>query len=108
MGNSLNKWYEQFGIVGVASDCLIIVLGILLGKMLFPSASGWNLVLVVIMVQLAHDILFYFLIVKPLPTGTNKMIDSYIFDYSFDGVFHECPYNDLTEMFNVEEIIKSL
>ena len=75
MGNSLNKWYEQFGIVGVASDCLIIVLGILLGKMLFPSASGWNLVLVVVMVQLAHDILFYFLIVKPLPTGTNKMID---------------------------------
>jgi len=27
------------------------------------------------MVQLAHDILFYLLIIKPLPTGTNKMID---------------------------------
>ena len=75
MGNSLNKWYEQFGIVAVASDCLIIVLGILLTKMLFPSASGWNLVLFAVVIQLVHDILFYFFIVRPLPTGTNKMID---------------------------------
>jgi hypothetical protein len=47
-------------------------------------------------------------IVANQPSGTNKLIDSYIFDYSFDGVIHECPYNDLSEMFNVEEIIKSL
>lgn len=75
MGNSLNKWYEQFGIVAVASDCLIIVLGILLAKMLFPTATGWNLVLFAVIIQLIHDVLFYFFIVKPLPTGTNKMID---------------------------------
>lgn len=47
-------------------------------------------------------------IVANQPSGTNKLIDSYIFDYSFDGLVHECPYNDLSEMFNVEEIIKSL
>jgi len=47
-------------------------------------------------------------IVANPPKGTNKLIDSYIFDYSFEGTPHECPYNDLTEMFNVNEIIKSI
>jgi hypothetical protein len=42
------------------------------------------------------------------PKGTNKLIDSYVFDYSFEGAPHECPYNDLGEMFNVNEIIKSI
>jgi ABC-type enterochelin transport system permease subunit len=51
------------------------VLGILLAKMLFPTATGWNLVLFAVIIQLIHDVLFYFFIVKPLPTGTNKMID---------------------------------
>lgn len=75
MGRSLNKWYDQFGIVAVASDCLIIVLGILLAKILFPSATGWNLVLFAVIIQLIHDVVFFFFIVKPLPTGTNRMID---------------------------------
>jgi uncharacterized protein YacL len=75
LGKSLNKWYDQFGIVAVASDCLIIVLGVMLAKIIFPSATGWNLVLLAVIIQLLHDVIFYFFIVKPLPTGTNKMID---------------------------------
>jgi hypothetical protein len=47
-------------------------------------------------------------IVANPPKGTNKLIDSYIFDYSFEGAPHECPYNDLGDMFNVNEIIKSI
>jgi len=84
MTKSLNKWYDQFGIVAVASDCLIIVLGVLLAKMLFPSATGWNLVLFAVMIQLAHDVLFYYFIVKPLPTGTNRMIDLFK-EYGSEG-----------------------
>jgi ABC-type enterochelin transport system permease subunit len=84
MTKSLNKWYDQFGIVAVASDCLIIVLGILLAKILFPSATGWNLVLFAVMIQLVHDVLFYFFIVKPLPTGTNRMIDLFK-EYGSEG-----------------------
>jgi ABC-type enterochelin transport system permease subunit len=75
MTKSLNKWYDQFGIVAVASDCLSIVLGILLAKILFPSASGWNLVLFAVIIQIVHDILFYVIVIRGLPTGTNKMID---------------------------------
>jgi hypothetical protein len=47
-------------------------------------------------------------IVANEPNGTNKMIDSYIFEYQFDGVVHECPYNDLSEIFNVNEILNSI
>jgi hypothetical protein len=42
------------------------------------------------------------------PKGQTKMIDSYLFDYSFDGQLHECPYQDLSEMFDMNAIDKIL
>lgn len=42
------------------------------------------------------------------PKGQTKLIDSYLFDYTFDGNFHECPYQNVNEMFNVSDIEKSL
>jgi len=46
-------------------------------------------------------------VAKP-PKGNVKMIDSYIFDYSFDGIAHECPYMDVAEMFDINDIFKSI
>ena len=42
------------------------------------------------------------------PTNTVKLIDSYLFDYSFEGVTHECPYFSLEEMFDISKIIKEI
>jgi len=42
------------------------------------------------------------------PKGNVKMIDSYLFDYSFDGIIHECPYMNVNEMFNIDNIFKSI
>jgi len=39
------------------------------------------------------------------PKGT---INSYIYDYSFNGVISECMYSNPSDIFNVEEIIKDL
>jgi hypothetical protein len=47
-------------------------------------------------------------IVANEPPGTMKLIDSYLFDYSLEGVVHECPYNSIDEMFNMNEILKSV
>jgi hypothetical protein len=69
LGNSLTAWYSEFGIVAVISDCLVIILGILLAQMLFPKCP---LVLSAIGV---HDILFYLLVILPTPRGQNRMID---------------------------------
>jgi hypothetical protein len=43
-----------------------------------------------------------------LPKGNTKLIDAYLFDYSFDGQLHECPYQDLSEMFDMNAIDKIL
>ena len=40
------------------------------------------------------------------PKNTPKLIDSYLFDYSFDGVVHECPYHNIQEFFDLEELKK--
>jgi len=37
-----------------------------------------------------------------------KLPDSYLFEYSFDGVTHECPYKDESEIFDVDTIISSI
>lgn len=45
-------------------------------------------------------------IVASLPGGT-KLPDSYLFDYNFNGVTHECPMIN-SDIFNMNEIIESL
>jgi hypothetical protein len=35
-------------------------------------------------------------------------IDSYLFDYDFTGVIHECPYNNLQELYDIDDIVKSI
>jgi hypothetical protein len=47
-------------------------------------------------------------IIAKAPIGNVKMIDSYLFDYSFEGLIHECPYNDINEMFDINEIFRSI
>lgn len=72
LGRSLDAWYDQFGIVAVISDCLVIVLGILIAKIFFP---GYPLIPTAIVIQLLHDILFYQFVILPVPQGQNRVID---------------------------------
>ena len=58
-----------------------------------PKVFGYNL----------HDNI----IANP-PQGKVKLIDSYMFDYNLDGVLHECPYIDYSEMFNLDNIYNSI
>jgi hypothetical protein len=37
-----------------------------------------------------------------------KLPDSYLFNYDFNGITHECPYKDEAEMFDVDAIIASV
>jgi len=74
---SLGQWYSQFGVSAATADILVIVLGIALAQFLFPGISGLSLVVVAVIIQLIHDVLFYLLIVKPIPNGQNKMIDTF-------------------------------
>jgi uncharacterized protein YacL len=72
---ALGTWYAEFGVVAVASDILIIVLGIALAMLVSPGISGWNLVALAVGIQVIHDILFYVGVILPIPSGHNKIID---------------------------------
>jgi|688.fasta_scaffold56063_8 hypothetical protein len=72
---TLGDWYRDFGVVAVASDILIIVLGIALAQLIVPGISGWNLVGLSVLIQVIHDVLFYIGIIRGVPDGQNKIID---------------------------------
>jgi len=42
------------------------------------------------------------------PKGNVKLIDAYLFDSSFEGIVHECPYMDITEMFDTKSVIEHI
>lgn len=44
---------------------------------------------------------------KP-PVHKPKLINSYLFDYSFSGEVVECPYYDIEEIFDIKEIYNSI
>ncbi len=75
LGKSLDMWYSEFGIVAVLSDCLVIVLGIMIAMFLVPGASVLTLAGVSVVVQVIHDVLFYYGVILPIPAGYNRMID---------------------------------
>jgi hypothetical protein len=71
-GSAIKNWYDKFQSVAVLSDYLSVMIGILLGKFLMPSLP---LLYSALIVQVLHDILFYILVLTPMPTGHNAVID---------------------------------
>ena len=71
-GKSLEKWYDHFGLLALVSDCLAIILAILVAKMLLPQ---YPLLYSAVAIQIVHDILFYQFIIIPTPRGHNQIID---------------------------------
>jgi len=84
MTRSLDVWYQKFGAIAVLSDCLVIILGILLAQFVAPGASVTTLALVSVGIQLVHDYLFYLLVILGIPKGHNSMIDLFK-SYSAEG-----------------------
>lgn len=74
-GRSMDLWYKRFGIVAVLSDCLVIILGILLTQFIFPNASLIHFIVFAVCIQLIHDFLFFVLVIKKVPLGDNSIID---------------------------------
>jgi len=72
---ALGTWYSKFGVVALGSDILIIVLGIALAMLVSPGISGWNLVGLSVLIQVVHDVLFYFIVILGVPSGQNAIID---------------------------------
>jgi hypothetical protein len=82
----LRQWYSQYNLSAVIADVLIILIGIIITRAIyyyiFESFSIVKFVILAVVVQITHDILFYVFFTN-IPRGVNKMIDTFK-DYAND------------------------
>jgi len=71
-------WYSSFGLSAVIADVLIIFIGILIARFLYPRLFSeyvlWKFIALALVIQISHDILFY-LLTKSIPRGQSKIMD---------------------------------
>ena len=75
---TLIKWYKDFGLSAVLADVTVMI-GFILARYLYPKLFDKftivKFLLLILGIQIIHDILFYVLVIKKAPRNWNKMID---------------------------------
>ena len=78
LGKNLKLWYQQFLLSAVLADILVIFLIVIIARAIyyyiFDEFSIINFILLMVVLQVIHDILFYIMI-RQIPKGSNKVID---------------------------------
>jgi hypothetical protein len=80
-GATINEWYDQFGLVAILLDITIVLIGFWLTMWFYQLVWGskdivfWKFLALFLVIQIIHDIGFYFLIINPVPKGHNAIID---------------------------------
>lgn len=74
----LKHWYQRFLLSAVLADVLVIFIGVIFVRAIYPyifdKFSIINFILLMVVIQITHDILFYIMITL-IPIGSNQMID---------------------------------
>ena len=74
----LMDWYETYRLSAVLADVLILVVGLILTRLVFKLFKTkwniWKFLLILLAIQIAHDVLFYGIFTM-IPRGTSKMLD---------------------------------
>ena len=85
----LKKWYLQYNLSAVIADVLIILIGLIITRAIyyyiFDSFSIVKFIILAVIVQITHDILFY-VFFSSIPRGVNKMIDTFK-DYASEASY---------------------
>jgi hypothetical protein len=78
LGKFIKLWYQQFLLSAVLADVLVIFLVVIIARAIyyyiFDKFSIIYFILVMLVIQITHDILFYIMI-RQIPKGSNKVID---------------------------------
>jgi hypothetical protein len=86
----LKEWYERYTLSAVIADVLIIMIGLLITNKLyyyiFKEFSLFKFIILALIIQIIHDILFYILITI-IPREKNRMIDTFK-DYANEVSFY--------------------
>ena len=93
-GSIINKWYDLFGLNAVIADVMIIVIGFMVARHVWGlwfknkySGGKWSPMKftgLLVVVQMIHDLMFYYGVILPVPRGHNAMIDVFK-DYAASG-----------------------
>ena len=74
----LKLWYQQFLLSAVLADVLVIFLVVIIARVIyyyiFNEFSIVNFIIVMLIIQIIHDIIFYIMITN-IPRNSNKIID---------------------------------
>jgi hypothetical protein len=84
---TINNWYNNLGWSAIILDVLSILIGFYIAKFIFnyllkshyisTNNEFIKFMMILILVQVLHDVLFYFLVIKPAPIGVNNVIDEF-------------------------------
>jgi hypothetical protein len=76
----LRQWYSQYNLSAVIADVFIILIGLIITRAIyyyiFDSFSIVKFIILAVIVQIIHDILFYIFFTN-IPRGLNKMLDTF-------------------------------
>jgi len=75
----INKWYDKFGGIAYVADVLSMIIGMALAQIVASAIGGpFNLVaflIIVVTIQMTHDIFFSQVVVPMIPPGRNSIMD---------------------------------
>jgi hypothetical protein len=84
---TINNWYDHLGWSAIILDVLSILIGFYIAKFMYyylvennyisKKNEFINFMIILISVQVLHDFLFYFLVIKPYPSKVNLVIDEF-------------------------------
>lgn len=84
---------------------------ILIDSCLQHAAAAFNLPSTVFWIGTSPRVFGYDIhknILAKLPARANQMINSYIFNFQFENNLHECPYIELNDMFDIDQVLLEL
>ena len=84
---------------------------VLIDSCLQHAAVSFNLPSTVLWVGTSPNVFGYKLhknVIAKVPNKKNQLIGSYLFDYQFENNIHECPYINMNEMFDVNQVLSSI
>jgi|LakMenE18May11ns_1017448.scaffolds.fasta_scaffold9919501_4 hypothetical protein len=74
----LKVWYKKYQLSAVLADVSLIFLGVVIARAIYPylfdTFSMINFIILIVAIQMIHDILFYLMILQ-IPKGVNRIID---------------------------------
>lgn len=81
-GSTINEYYNKFNLNAIMIDLLIVLIGFWITQyvynLLIKPHLGWNVfafIALFAIIQMTHDLLFYFLVIQTVPAGNNTIID---------------------------------